>query len=339
MDDHLRDLERRAATDPSVRPLLERARQRVAVDVASTLDEVQEAERVLGEARAAYAGSLALALRRVVSSVFAAQPQLAALDIAWALDERRDGPWTVRLEVAGQPTWALLDDDRRALLRVVHVLASNREPFGARRIERQGQALRLADADGPQRWSLVQAQASVPLRLVEDVAPHAPSVEPLRIEVEGDATAQLALVDAADEALMEAELAFLDRAGAAWGRYVPALFAETDLDLVAILGYTSGYNDNFYDEHRQDVRIEVKGPWSPLGELVASCRRHGLQDDELEALGLTPPFRRQRPEQAQRARRDLEAWSTYLRMHHGHQFLLTLSRAHGARAGRGFREA
>jgi hypothetical protein len=338
VDESLRDLERRAATDPAARQELRRALQRAGVDVASTLAHVREAERSLGEARAAYARAMALAFRRVVSSVFGTQPLLTALDIAWALDERRDGPWTVRFQVAGEPAWALDDEARRALLRVVQVLASNREPFGARRIERQGEALRFAETDGPQRWSQVEAHATVPLRLLEDVGPHRPALEPLRVQREGDLAAQLALVGAADEALILAELAFLERAGAAWERFVPALFAERDLDLLAIQGFTPGYNDNWYDEHRQTVWIETGVEWFGLADLVEGCRRHGIAEDDLVPLELVPPFRTHDADEAKHAARDLEPWVTYLRMCHGHQFIITLTPRHGPRVGRGFRD-
>lgn len=111
MDDDLRSLERRAAADPTLEPLLRKARERAGLGRSLALRSVEAEEREAAleaaaaararfrEGRASHARTLDHALRAWVAGAFTDFPGLEELTIDWRLHERRDGPWTVELRV------------------------------------------------------------------------------------------------------------------------------------------------------------------------------------------------------------------------------------------------
>lgn len=363
MDDDLRALERRAAADPTLQPLLRKARERAGLGRSLELRSAEQVELVdslhaahrardrwrtrrLGEAE-----TRVRALRSCVTGAFADLPHLAELTLDWRLRERTTGPWTVALR-AHVPAWtrsgnALDPDDARALeaelLRHSLVLPRRNHLFGARRVRRAPGGLlaveelarrdrRAVEALSPE---VAASEVEVPLRLVEDLdldrtagrfrpAPleHGEALRP------GEGTREAAgrLADAADADRAEDDAELLAEGAAAWDDFVTVVFAEhLDLDLFAVRGWTSGYNDNWHDEHDQALHVTRESfEWLP------EVWGHPLPTEVAAALGaredapLAPALASLR--RGIDRNFDESVFGRFLRVRHGHDWLLVVRR-------------
>ena len=164
------------------------------------------------------------------------------------------------------------------------------------------------------------------MRLVEDLSQ---ALRPLRdsydagasieISAEHSAKAAAELADQAERDLERAQREFLNEGEWIWEELVPALFLEhPELNDVLVEGYVSGYNDNWYDEHEQEVYC---------GEHALGWLEEDLREDPRPVLarvlaGMRKPYgpRRKPVEEALRAAR------TFTRMRFGARWGLWLRR-------------
>ncbi len=342
MDEDLRDLERRAAGDPSLRQALARARARAGLlDVAACVALVGEARARLATARERWADAMVAGLASFLGGAFRDHPGLAGVEVGWRLIERGVEPWVIELRVrpSDEPKRANYFADEagaeafhRDLLRFAALLPSQHEFRGARRIEREGEHVRVVD-DEARGWRgrpddrEAVASREVPLRQVEDLsaplaARRAAFDAGARVPVgRGDVAGALAIADGADRDLADETAAFLADGEAAWTSLLPALFAEhADLEVAALLGSTPGYNDDWYDEHRLEVHVERR----ELEWLVDEARQAGLP---LHALADLEPRRGLPPGAgAEQVRGALEAFEPWLRLRRGACYAATLQR-------------
>lgn len=100
---------------------------------------------------------------------------------------------------------------------------------------------------------------------------------------DGDTRAALAIAAQAEAELATARAAYLAAARTCWEAFPEALFAENgDVDLIAVHGFTPGYNDNWYEAHEQRILAARES----IGHVVEDQQRAGLDD-----LGLGSPGR------------------------------------------------
>lgn len=329
MDDDLRSLERRAATDPTLLPRLLAARARAGLDTGAAERALAAATAALDAARAACAAALRQALRSFVAAAFEERPDVLEVELRWALQEHPDRPWTVRTEVRSGPH-ALHAGLADGFARLGSLLASRHQVHGRRLLRRDGERVVLVDEErrGRQRAGEPLATAEVGLRRVEDLGQHlgpSPDLGPAPVTVlhagARSTTAALLLADGADADLAEAEAAFVAAGGAAWDAFVPALFVELpELEAVVIDGFTSGYNDNWYDEHDERVYFHC----DDLEWLIDEQRPDLL--DACAGLGVPREGRRLPDAVIAGVRERLERFQHLLRLRYGHAWTLVLAR-------------
>lgn len=350
MDDDLRDLERRAATDPSLRERLHQVRRRAGVDVVTLLVGVRRAEVDLTAARATYARSMAHAFRTFLSAAFDEHPGLNGFDVRWCLRERTgDEPLTVRFDVDDLRERKLanhLDPATRAavveaLLRFAPLLASQHDARGARRIERDADGrvqVVVHEETSRRRAGATPTTRDAPFRQIEDLT------EPLRdlrsvyeasgiVPRPGATRAALAIAEGADADLGAATAEFLAQVRPVWQAFVPSFFVENaGVDVLAVYGFVSGYNDNWYDEHEQHFHVGK----TELAYLLEEALQQGHDAADLARAGLVLPRGDvDRPLHDQLAA--VQVFRTFLRLEHGPSWLLVLSRERGAQVLRGWR--
>ncbi len=361
MDDDLRTLERRAAADPTLQPLLRKARERAGLGRSLELRSVEADERAhavdagaravvrLRDGRRAHAAAMTHALRSWVSGAFADHPGLQELLVVWRLHEHTDRPWSLglRVLVPAAPRNAVHPDDARALevelQRFAHLFPSRHHLFGGRRLRRAGRGdprVVVDDAPEEDRRSdeLEQVvERHVPFRLVEDLGP---GLEPARDALLADGVSALVprppagtragaarLADGAEADLQDDEVEHLTAVAEVWDRFVTALFAEhRELRLFAVRGWTSGYNDNWHEEHDQELYVSAESltwlaeDWT--GSLPPEVTR------EVEALAGVPLVPGLLDALRSGLERDFDqsVFGPFLRLRHGHDWLLVVRR-------------
>lgn len=138
------------------------------------------------------------------------------------------------------------------------------------------------------------------------------------LHAEGDTRAALAVAAEAETALATARAAYLAAARPCWAAFPHALFAENaDVDLVAVHGFTPGYNDNWYVAHEQRILAAHES----IGHVVEEQQRAGLDD-----LGLATPGRPVSHSRESALRTVFEPYFQLLHDLHGFAWLVVLRR-------------
>lgn len=366
MDDDLRSLERRAAADPTLEPLLRKARERAGLGRSLALRSVEAEEREAAleaaaaararfrEGRASHARTLDHALRAWVAGAFTDFPGLEELTIDWRLHERRDGPWTVGLRVEvpvrdrarpPQRRNRLAPEDARLLegelVALAHLFPRRHDLFGGRRLSRDRERDLVVVQHGPRDGDREGTALRVPLRRLEELREGLAELSPLEagyaLPIASDGrtgapplvrtragAARLLAGAEADLADDDAEL--LADGGQAWDAFLTTLFADfPELQVFAVRGWTSGYNDNWYDEHDQELCVSPES----LADLADDWRAP-LPLEVTQAIERAPSPAEPGALLALRAGlpRDLDEslFGDLLRLRHGHDWLLVVRR-------------
>jgi hypothetical protein len=333
MDNELRELERlytRTPGDDALRRRFLAGRARAGFPgFARLVGAMRELDATYKEARAAYATAAGAAFRTFVAGLFTEVPTLEHASLGWELLRPDDEEWTVRCTAHGleEPfaSWGLA---------FARIFPSAWRTQGRVRLDRVARCfgspttgVRIDHDDEASDTSPATAVREIPFRDSDSLQTDSSHLSNFTYVGEdavlpidgGDVLAALAALEEAEKALAAARSAFHAAATPLWEQLGPALFLEEPrLERVAVHGFTDGYNDNWYEEHRQRVILD--------GEYLMSTGQ-GLAERGLPTHGLEAPSSQKLPDEERwELERQFEPFVSLLRETYGFCFVLVLRR-------------